>query len=138
MTMFTPLTGGCQCGKVRYEVRAPTADLYHCHCSMCRKVHGASFATYAIAPKEAVVYTQGAENLSRFDSSLGVSRFFCKTCGCQLTIDVAANPDLRWFTPGTLDRGQHPGAADTERHIYVDSKLPWLHLDNVLPQSDEA
>jgi hypothetical protein len=40
--------------------------------------------------------------------------------------------------PGTLDGGVHPGAPDKERHIFVGSKLPWLHLDNVLPQSDEA
>jgi hypothetical protein len=138
MTTSEPLTGGCQCGKVRYEVRAPVSDLYHCHCSMCRKVHGAAFASLAIAPKEAVVFTKGADNLTRFDSSHGVSRFFCKTCGCQLTIDVADEPDIRWFTAATLDGGVHPGAADKERHIFVGSKLPWLHLDNVLPRSEEA
>jgi hypothetical protein len=101
-------------------------------------VHGAAFASLAIAPKEAVVFTKGADNLTRFDSSHGVSRFFCKTCGCQLTIDVADEPDIRWFTAATLDGGVHPGAADKERHIFVGSKLPWLHLDNVLPRSEEA
>jgi len=38
--------------------------------------------------------------------------------------------------PGTLDEGRHPGAADRERHNYVGSKLPWLHLDDTLPQKD--
>ncbi len=138
MESSLPLQGGCQCGAVRYEVRAPTTDLYHCHCSMCRKVHGAAFATLAIAPIESVVYVKGEDNLTRFDSSDGVSRFFCKTCGCQMTIDVADEPQSRWFTPGTLDDGVHPGAGESERHIFVGSKLNWLHLDNVLPQSDEA
>ena len=105
---------------------------------MCRKVHGAAFATLAIAPIESVVYVKGEDNLTRFDSSDGVSRFFCKTCGCQMTIDVADEPQSRWFTPGTLDDGVHPGAGESERHIFVGSKLNWLHLDNVLPQSDEA
>ncbi len=132
------LTGGCQCGKVRYEVTQPASDLYHCHCSMCRKVHGASFATYAVAPMAGVVITKGAESLSRFDSSAGVSRYFCRACGCQIYIDVASTPGSRWFTPGTLDEGKHPGAAARERHIYVASKLPWLHLDDTLERVEEA
>ncbi len=136
--MSDPLSGGCMCGKVRFEVRAPAIDLYHCHCAMCRKMHGTAFATYAIAPKESMVFTQGAYNLARFDSSPGVSRFFCKTCGCQITIDVADKPDVRWFMPGILDGAVHPGAADRERHIYVGSKLPWLHLDDTLPRLDET
>ena len=137
MTEFKPMSGGCQCGTVRYEVRAPTVDLYHCHCSMCRKVHGAAFATLAIAPKESVVFVQGEENLTRFDSSEGVSRFFCKTCGCQMTIDVADDPGLRWFTPGTLDDGTPPGAADKERHIFVGSKAKWFEIADDLPQFEE-
>jgi len=136
--MSDVLKGRCMCGKVHFEVREPATDLYHCHCSMCRKMHGTAFATYAVAPKDSMVFTQGADNLARFDSSPGVSRFFCKTCGCQMTIDVAAQPEDRWFMPGILEGAVHPGAADTERHIFVDSKLPWLHLDDKLPQSEEA
>jgi len=135
--MSDVLGGGCMCGKVHFEVREAATDLYHCHCSMCRKVHGTAFATYAVAPKAGVVITRGAENLSRFDSSPGVSRFFCRTCGCQIMIDVAAQPDDRWFMPGILDGAVHPGAAATERHIFVGSKLPWLHLDSQLPQSED-
>ena len=105
MSDFETLTGGCQCGTVRFEVRAPATDLYHCHCSMCRKVHGVAYATYAVAPKPAVVITQGEANLSRFDSSQEVHRYFCRTCGCQITIEVDSAPDSRWFMPGTLDGG---------------------------------
>ena len=136
MMAFETLTGGCQCGAVRFEVREEATDLYHCHCSMCRKVHGVSFATYAIAPRTALTVTRGADNLSHFDSSPGVTRNFCRTCGCQITIDVAASPDSIWFMPGILDDGRHPGAVARERHIYVGSKLPWLHLDEVLPRED--
>jgi len=138
MSTFETLTGGCQCGKVRLEVRQPATDLYHCHCSMCRKVHGASFATYAVAPRQAVVITRGADTLSHYDSSPGVTRNFCPNCGCQITIDVAASPESLWYAPGILDGGKHPGAAGRERHIYVGSKLPWLHLDEALPREDVA
>ncbi|HCA63195.1 MAG TPA: GFA family protein, partial [Pseudomonas sp.] len=40
-------TGSCLCGVVRYRIDAPIDALTHCHCKMCRKAHGAAFATYA-------------------------------------------------------------------------------------------
>ncbi len=132
------MTGGCMCGAVRFEVSAPASDLYHCHCSMCRKMHGTAFATYAVVAKSAMALTRGEDNLSSFKSSPGVSRSFCRTCGCQILIDVAEEPDNRWFMPAILDDPVHPGAAQRERHIFVGSMIPWLHLDPVLPRSEEA
>ena len=40
------LRGSCLCGTVRYEIRGPVGRVSHCHCAMCRKAHGAAFATY--------------------------------------------------------------------------------------------
>ena len=31
-------TGGCQCGKVRYEAQAEIGEVITCHCSRCRKL----------------------------------------------------------------------------------------------------
>lgn len=130
--------GGCLCGAVRFEVSAPASDLYHCHCSMCRRIHGTAFATYAVVMRSAMTLVKGEDMLSRYDSSPGVTRSFCRRCGCQIAIDVAYQPDDRWFMPAILDDPVHPGAGRRERHIFVSSKLPWLHLDGVLPQSEEA
>ena len=41
------IQGGCLCGGIRYEVSGPLTDVGNCHCSMCRRFHGAAFATYA-------------------------------------------------------------------------------------------
>ena len=41
------IEGRCQCGAVRYQADGEISDLSHCHCSMCRKLHGAAFATFA-------------------------------------------------------------------------------------------
>ena len=132
------MRGGCLCGAVRFEVGAPASDLYHCHCSMCRRVHGTAFATYAVVARSAMSLTKGEDMLSRYESSPGVTRSFCRRCGCQIAIDVDYQPDDRWFMPAILDEPVHPGAGSRERHIFVSSKLPWLHLDAVLPQSEEA
>ena len=136
MAAFQPIEGHCQCGAVAYRVEAPPHDIYHCHCSMCRRCHGTMFATYAVVPRDKLVVLKGADNLSTFDSSKGVHRLFCRTCGCQMFIDVDDTPDRRYYCPGTADG--HPGhARSVERHIYVASKVPWYRIQDDLPQRDE-
>ena len=132
------IKGGCQCGAVRYSVHAPAQEMYHCHCSICRKSHGTLFATYATVPREHLRIDHGAANLVTYSSSPDVHRHFCGTCGCQLLLDDDRWPDLKWFTPGTLDGGEHPGhPAATERHIFVGSKVPWHEITDSLPRHEE-
>jgi hypothetical protein len=132
-----PLHGGCQCGAVRYVVRAPAEEVYHCHCQMCRKVHGAIFATFGIVPADAFTIERGAGRLSTFESSPGSRRLFCGNCGCQLLSTVESRPGVVYFAVATLDDGAHPGhPAGRERHIYVGSKVPWYEIASHLPQHE--
>ena len=134
MTGFS-VTGGCHCGAVRYRVAAPASEVCHCHCSICRRLHGAAFVSFALVPPDSFVVTQGADQLSRYDSSPGAQRYFCARCGAQIYSDVETLPDIRFYTVGTLDGGVHPGhAPEKERHIYVGSKMPWWHIQDDLPQ----
>jgi len=136
MAPFTPISGRCQCGAVRYSVHAPAIELYHCHCSICRRSHGALFATYATVPREALTVEQGAENLATFSSSPEVRRHHCRMCGCQLLLDDDRWPALKWYTPGTCDGAPgHP--PESEKHIFVTSKVPWYRITDSLPQHDE-
>ena len=73
--------GRCLCGKVRYEVDGEFVAVVNCHCSMCRKHHGAPFVTWAVAPAAAYKVTAGADSIARHESSAGVHRSFCRTCG---------------------------------------------------------
>jgi hypothetical protein len=132
-----PLLGGCQCGAVRYRVEAAAHEIYHCHCSMCRKLHGALFATWAIVPHGDLTVTQGQDALATFESSPGVRRRFCRTCGSQLFCEIDSDPDFDWFTPGTLDGGAHPRhRPGHERHIFVGSKVTWLAVGDDLEQCE--
>ena len=133
-----PLTGGCQCGAVRYSLLAPAISVHHCHCSMCRKLHGAMFASFAIMPRDAVVIDRGADQLKRFDSSPTGERYFCRNCGCQIYSDVVVQPEIRYLAVGTLDGGAHPGhPPGSEEHIFVGSKVPWHAITDGLPQREE-
>jgi len=132
------LEGGCQCGAVRYRVHAAASEVYHCHCSMCRKLHGALYATWALVPRGRLEVEQGESALSTYESSPGVRRRFCRRCGCQLFCEIDSDPDFDWFTPGTLDGGVHPGHTQArEHHIFSGSKVAWLDINDDLKQYED-
>ena len=70
----------CLCGEVTWDVEGPLLSLSHCHCSRCRKQHGAAFATYAMA-RASGFRMQGEDRASRWESSPGFWRRFCRRCG---------------------------------------------------------
>ena len=132
------LSGGCQCGAVRYTIYAPANVTEHCHCSICRKCHGAIFVTLSAVPLDKLTIDQGADNLATFDSSPKVHRRFCKTCGCHLFEYADDLPDVVFLSTGTLDGGADPGhPKENEMHIFVGSKVPWYEITDNLPQHEE-
>lgn len=130
---------GCLCGAVRLRMSDAARETYHCHCSMCRKASGSLFQTFSAYPRASLAYLAGKENLARYQSSPGVTRWFCRSCGCQLLCEVDALPDLIYLNSGAIDGGAHPGHPQaTERHIFVGSKAPWLAISDGLPQFPEG
>ncbi len=80
------LSGSCLCGAVSYEIDAPIESASHCHCSQCRKAHGAAFATYGKVRREAFRYVAGADAVAEYHSSPGVTRTFCRHCGSNTAV----------------------------------------------------
>ena len=134
MADFT-LTGGCQCGSVRYRIDAPARDTHHCHCSICRKLQGALFVTLSTFSKADFHFEKGADNLSSFDSSEGTRRRFCKTCGSHVFIDIASMPDIAMVQTGNFDQGADPSpdVRETIYHGFADSKVPWYEIKDGRP-----
>ncbi len=87
--VFKPIHGRCECGGVRYKVTAPAGELYHCHCSRCRRLHGALFATYAYIEKDQLVIEEGAEKTATYSSPLATWRF-CRNCGNRIRFSDSA------------------------------------------------
>ena len=75
------VTGSCLCGTVSWQVEGALDGMSHCHCSMCRKAHGAPFGTYADVPNDRFTWSTGKDNTTYFESSPGTIRAFCSTCG---------------------------------------------------------
>jgi hypothetical protein len=128
------ITGGCQCGAVRYEISEPLHDVSHCHCSMCRKAHGSLFVSFGRARRDSLTLS-GEQNLAGYESSSGMVRQFCKSCGGQILIRTEEAPEVYFVALGSLDAGQSPGhATGEEKHIFWESKVSWYDPSDDLPK----
>ncbi len=88
------LEGSCHCGRVRYRAVAPFGEMTNCHCTDCRKSHGAAFATYIEVPRERFSYVQGEGELHSFQAESGLQRYFCRNCG-SIIWNGSSNPPPR-------------------------------------------
>lgn len=118
--MSETITGGCQCGAVRYELdRAPEAEF--CHCGMCRKATGGAYAALASIPKAEFRWIHGSPAF--FASSTAAARGFCSACGTPLTFAYNDSKGLD-VTIGSLD---DPGVAGPVKlEFAVEHRLPWV------------
>ena len=125
------IRASCLCGDVRFEITGSLTGASHCHCSMCRKAHGAAFGTYAAVKAADFRVVSGADRITRYRSSAGIVRTFCTRCGSTLQWLRESKPDIVDVALGILD--DDPGVRP-DRHIYVGSKAPWHELADGLPQ----
>ena len=126
------VTGSCLCGAVRYEIEGTLTDAGHCHCTMCRKEHGAAFGTYAVVDPDRFHWVSGSDRVTRFESSSGEDRIFCRVCGS--TLGGMSNGRVESITLGTVDGD--PGVRPRS-HIFVGSKARWHEIEDDLPQFEE-
>lgn len=126
-----PLYGGCLCGSVRYEIAAPLGAVEHCHCSMCRKAHGAAFSTNSVVPTAALTIVAGADWISEYESSPNRRKCFCSKCGSQLFIRRIDRPGAIVVALGGIDGDP---LARPARHVFVASRAPWYDIGHELPR----
>jgi hypothetical protein len=115
------MTGGCQCGAVRYALFAMPASTV-CHCRMCQKAVGGPFAALCKVPAAHFSWTRG--DPASFRSSSAAERHFCAACGTPLTFHYL-DGDAIEVTTGSLD---HPALAPITKNLGVESRLPWIDL----------
>ena len=129
MTDETVHAGGCLCGAVRYRVEGTPDSAVLCHCVMCRRASGAPAVAWITVPADRFAYVAG--KAAAYASSDHGRREFCSRCGSPLVFRSSHRPAEIDVTVGTLDR---PEAFRPSRHIFVASRLPWLRLDQDLPE----
>lgn len=128
------IRGSCLCKRVKFEIHGKLGRSSHCHCSMCRKAHGAAFGSHAAARVADFKVVSGAELILRYRSSPGVERTFCSRCGSTLQFLSEKRPEIVDVALGVLD--DDPGIR-VPHHIFVGSKAPWVEITDALPQYAE-
>lgn len=127
--------GHCKCGRIQFEADGEIEDFSHCHCSQCRRLHGAAYATFAGVPRDTFRYLTGADGISTYASSDTHDRIFCSVCGANIMVALDEEPDVYYLSMSALD-GDPPRPPGY--HIYVGSKAPWHDINDDLKQYDEA
>lgn len=123
--------GSCLCGAVSFEISGGLDTASHCHCSMCRKAHGAAFGSYVGVQKSALRWLSGERDIARYASSPDVTRTFCSICGSTLQYLHRAQPERFALALGVLD--DDPGVRPA-LHMFVADKAPWYEIADRLAQ----
>ncbi len=129
--MTSEVPGACLCGAVRFTVALPTLVCVHCHCSMCRRNHGAAYVTWFSVTPSHVSLQRGGDELVVFQSSEHGTRSFCKRCGTSLFCRNDTHPD-RVDIPLTAMDG--PIDREPQLHVFFDSGAEWTALGDELPR----
>lgn len=123
------LTGGCQCGAVRFRVDGEPGRASVCHCRMCQKAFAGPYGALVTVRQDQLVWTRGARG--RFQSSNRVARGFCRDCGTPLTFEWdEAKIDL------AVCAFDEPAALAPQVQLRVGAALPWAAAVSGLPVAD--
>ncbi len=124
--------GGCFCDAIRYTIIGPPDFSTHCHCRSCQRAVGAAFASWVGVTTENFKVTRGQIAICNWH---GVERGFCGKCGTSLTYMAEEEwPGAVSILAPTLD---DPGFATPGAHVYTEHQLPWIKLDDGLPQYEQ-
>jgi len=110
------MEGGCLCGAVRYCVSGSPFATEYCHCGMCQKASGAPVVSWMDFLTNELAWTKG-------------TRGFCAECGSSLSFCDTRHPEFITLTIASLD---NPNLVKPTYHIYTDSQLKWLTIDDDL------
>ena len=125
------ITGGCLCGRVRYEITSPLSNADYCHRSMCRRQHGAAFSAYADCNPADFRWIAGEDYVKVYETST-MGWCFCSECGSSL-----AGTEKGKVTAITLGTVEGDPGIKPEAHIFVGSKAQWDEINDDLPQFEE-
>ncbi len=131
-----PLTGGCNCGLVRYEISELPLAAGYCHCTRCQRRTGSAAACSALARPGTFRIVSGEDALVRWNAGDGFDKVFCGTCGSHMFAQSPEHPDVVGIRMGSFDGD--PGVRPINRQ-YVAYAAAWEAIpDDGLTRFPEA
>lgn len=129
------INGSCLCQRCSYAADNKLSEVLHCHCTNCRKLHGAAFATYGGVSIQSFKWLRGESQLSVYHSSVDIARYFCRHCGCLLISIDNTEPNTVYLSLGGVGTD---GGIQPQYHQFFASKVSWHEVDDNLPKFDKA
>ncbi|QEC46457.1 GFA family protein [Baekduia soli] len=129
-----PLTGGCGCGAVRFEIDEPLVGAAYCHCTRCQHRSGTGFQASARAAPGSVRLTAGEEHLRAWSPG-GLDKVFCALCGSAVLARQAGSGEIEIVRMAAIDGD--PGIRPSARQ-FTAYAAPWEPIpDDGLPRHPE-
>jgi len=121
--------GGCLCGAVTFTATLPSKWCGHCHCTLCRKAHGAGYVTWVGFEEAQVSTNDDAGQLAWYESSPGAERGFCQQCGSTMFFKSE-----RWAGELHIAVGGLDGELDRQpaANVFFDAHVDWMPIDHSL------
>ena len=132
-----PREGGCSCGSLRYRLEIPPMFIHCCHCTWCQRETGTAFALNALLERDRIELLRGETESVQTPSSSGHGQEIvrCRSCGQAIWSHYGgARTAVAFVRVGTLDDA---GDFPPDIHIYTSTKLPWVVLDDRVPECPE-
>ncbi len=127
-----PLTGGCLCGGVRFEVTEPLVSAGYCHCTRCRRRTGTAASAQARIVPGSLRIVAGEELVRTYEPPDGFSKSYCSACGSALWSRSPADPETMSVRLGAFDGD--PGIRPSYRQFVADAAA-WEPIpDDGLPR----
>tara|TARA_R110000772_G_scaffold37859_1_gene89652 strand:+ start:996 stop:1442 length:447 start_codon:yes stop_codon:yes gene_type:complete len=132
--MEKTLTGGCQCGAIRYSFGGPIPPAYACHCGECKKQSASAFSMSIPLIHDDLTVTGTPKVFeTTADSGKRKYNYFCGDCGTRLWHSGTKPPSTITLKVGTLD---HSSNIAPVGHLWVSKKQAGITLDPASDQHD--
>jgi hypothetical protein len=130
-------TGGCACGRIRYELREAPRASFNCHCRACQRYTGSAFIASALVPSRGFVLMQGEPvyYVSKGDNGHEISRGFCGHCGSPVVTRLARMPDHVGVPAASLD---DPSWFRPTMDLFTSFAQPWDYMNPELRKFSEG
>jgi hypothetical protein len=126
------IAGGCQCGALRFELRAKPLFTHACHCLNCRRRSGTAFGLNTFVLRADLTVSSGT--LAERRTSPRTTVYLCADCGTTIFSGSTRFPSTYIVRGGTID---DPSLVVPQAHVWVKRKHPWISVPYDTPSFDE-
>lgn len=124
------LKGSCYCKAIQYEIEGPPLGIVHCHCTMCRRLHGSGYSTWLSVSKQDLKLVAEQSAITQCAVSERTTKSFCSKCGTTLFSVTRDYPNVVGLLLGTVTT---PVELRPTGHYFYSDKAKWIEIHDRLP-----